>query len=179
MMDRRSLFGTFLIVAIAYGPSDADDNFVNGTMTANDKTYALTDVKAYRIRSNKVPSISVIASEKPFHILDPMFPITSQQKKFIPTGVIADSATPAESPAHIQVVYDEKTGKVASFQGWSHDGPFSRRISPPPGEWSMKIEGKRIVGSAETRANWESFRFEFTAEIQQLKLKTESEISVP
>lgn len=201
MMDRRNALCVCLILAFPRLMMAADDVSVKGSMTIGPKTYKLTSVKAFRIKSDERDSIAVIVSQKPFEMSKPEI-LPSDNPRWIDLRSISLPTEVKEIRdvvPHLQAVFDEKTVKITSYQGWADGTTFmstdgwqtitgsvngsatqrKKRQRGVSGNWTAKIEGNRIVGSGAHKddappsfpGTRTSFEFEFKSAIEQLDIK--------
>ncbi|MDB5345604.1 MAG: hypothetical protein JWP89_3981 [Schlesneria sp.] len=200
MTGQRIAFGLGLILVLNSWVLADEAASVKGSMTINRKKYKLTYVKAYRIKSDGKDSVAVIVSQKPFQMDKPkLFP--SRKPDDIPRWIdLMSVSVPTEFEQirnvvpHLQAVFDEKTGKITSYQGWASGSTFmsvaeyvtvtvsvngkeskNKSFSDVSGSWTAKIEGNRIVGSGVCKDDSpfvDLFDFEFNVLIEKLEVVT-------
>ena len=196
MTGRRSVLGLCLILLLSSWAFADEAASVKGSMIINRKKYKLTYVKAYRIKSDGKDSVAVIVSQKPFQMHKPvLFP--SRKPTDVPRWIALSSISlPTEFDQirtvvpHMQAVFDEKTSKITSFQGWANGTTFmsvaefvtvtvsvngkespTRSFSEVTGSWSARIEGDFIVGAGKHEDDFpksDLFDFEFKVPIEKL-----------
>lgn len=193
MVGQTSFF-LLCSILVLNGWAVANEGSVKGSMTINRKKYRLVYVKAYKIKSDGKDSVAVIVSEKPFQLDKPkLFP--NRKPDDIPRWIdLMSVSKPTEFKQirdvvpHLQAVFDEKTCKITSYQGWAGNTTFmsiaeyvtvsvnnqeSKSFSEVSGRWTAKLEGDRIIGSGVHKddspfSEW--FDFEFDVPIEKLEL---------
>jgi hypothetical protein len=200
MTGRKYVLGLCLALVLSNGAFADNASTVTGSMTINRKKYKLTYVKAYRIKSDGKDSVAVIVSQKPFRMDKPkLFP--SKKPDDVPrwidlmsVSVPTDFEQIRDVVPHLQAIFDEKTGKITSYQGWANGTTFmsiaeyvtvttsvngkeseKKSFSEVSGNWTAKIEGDRIIGSGVHKDDSpfaDLFDFEFNVPIEKLEIAT-------